>query len=364
MKKQMFKKEVKSSKEKFDFEMPKGATKLVPSLKITENHRNSYIDRIVEVHSIQSASYKQQNMLDFIKDKATKYGAILEEDKEGNLYATKGKSKSYPCVVAHTDTVHRLIPKSAYEVIVLGKNIMAIDNRDCSRVGVGGDDNVGIFIALESLKNNKIIKAAFFVDEEVGCIGSKASDLDFFKDVAFCFQADRKGYNDVTDTICNTPMFTESFSKILSPVFKKYAKTFNNGGLTDVYALAKRKLNICMFNSSCGYYKPHTNNEYIVIDEVILTYLFFQDSINALYKEGVIYEIIRPEEQVYSNYSFNNWEKSWNVKWDNQTWDNHEKAWKDLPIQKDITQTKIGFKKRVTGFSVAKDSKGKRIYNG
>ena len=39
---------------------------------------------------------------------------IVHDD--GNIYCTKGKAEFYPCIVAHMDTVHAMIPKNDYEL--------------------------------------------------------------------------------------------------------------------------------------------------------------------------------------------------------------------------------------------------------
>lgn len=272
----------------------------IPILDIPNWERASYISDIKEIHSIQSKTYEQSDMLDYIYYKILEYGGNATFDKAGNLYGTKGLSNAYPCVVAHTDTVHDIIPNSAFEVVVLEDKMFAIDNRSCTRVGIGGDDKVGIFLALEAFKNNDAIKVAFFVDEEHGCIGSREAEMSFFKDVSFVMQGDRKKYSDFTNNIMGVQMFDKDFSNKINDIAEMFNKKEVRGGLTDVYQLAQNGLEVCAFNSSCGYYDPHRPIEYIVIDEVILTSVFFQEVINKLYDGHTRYLIDRKLKNQYT----------------------------------------------------------------
>lgn len=264
-----------------------------PTPTIEAEEMSLKTSRLEEIMNIQSKSYDQDKMVSFIEGKITEYGGVFEYDVKGNLYGTKGDAKTYPCVVAHTDTVHAIIPNKYYKVLTVGDKMFAIDYRDCNRTGIGGDDKVGIFLALECFKNQSIMKVAFFLDEEVGCRGSNDANYEWFDNVSFAMQGDRRGYYDVTKSIMGLKMYDDKFKEAVKPIFERYGKEEVTGGLTDVYTLGKRKVNICMFNSSCGYYAPHTKDEYIVISEVMLTYEFFKDCVDTLFKEGERWEMKR-----------------------------------------------------------------------
>ncbi len=299
-----------------------------PKLIIDKGVRASYTARLREILDIQSKTYDQEDMLAYIFTKILEYGGEATFDEKGNLYGVKGEATTYPCVVSHTDTVHRMIPKSKYTTVETPTKIFAINNYTLERVGVGGDDNVGIFLCLEALKNHDVMKVAFFIDEEHGCLGSGECDMSFFDDVAFAFQGDRQKYADVTSSILGTKMYDDKFKNLLTEVFKKYGKTEASGGLTDVYTLANKGLKVCGFNSSCGYYNPHSPNEYVIIDEVILTYLFFQDAIGVLYRDGITYPIERATEDYdytrsgrlrsRTGYMNKDWWEAWDKKWDEE----------------------------------------------
>ena len=75
------------------------------------------------------------------------------------------------------------------------------------------------------------------------------------------------------------------------------------GGLTDVKQLASKGLDVCVLNASAGYYAPHTDNEYIKIDELIMTLYLFRDIINACYKDGQRW-VFKRKEPVQTTYDY------------------------------------------------------------
>ena len=90
---------------------------------------------LIEVLSIQSKSNIDKLMMDYLKDKTKKYKQ--EEDTYGNLYITKGNSKLYPCIVAHTDTVHKI--HDDFKVFEHNDFLFAFSSSAQGQVGVGGD---------------------------------------------------------------------------------------------------------------------------------------------------------------------------------------------------------------------------------
>ena len=58
--------------------------------------------------------------------------------------------------------------------------IVGYDHRHKRMVGIGADDKNGIWICLKCLEDFKAVKCAFFVQEEVGRIGSSHADMTFF----------------------------------------------------------------------------------------------------------------------------------------------------------------------------------------
>lgn len=236
--------------------------------------------RMREVLETQATSYDYDDTLLFIADKCEQYGATeVEFDRFDNLYVTKGKADVYPCVVSHTDTVHDIY--KGYEVIEKRGNFFGFDTSTMKQVGVGGDDKVGIWVCLEMLKHFDNIKVVFFAQEEIGCIGSAQADKDFFKDVGFAFECDRKGNSDFVQTSSGVKMFDDSFKSKITPVLKSYGYSITEGGLTDVHEIAQ-DMDISCANMSCGYYNPHSSSEYVNIKDAINTCRLVKDLVDCL----------------------------------------------------------------------------------
>lgn len=258
------------------------------------------IDNLEETLEIQSVSGKEGDMNAFIINEInSEYDnvTIVTEQQAGgtNIYVTKGKADIYPCVVAHTDTVHDFV--TGYGVRRLGDNFYAMDSTKMEQVGVGGDDKVGIWAALECIKKFDNIKAAFFHSEERGCVGSKAATPEFFQNVGYILQTDRRGNEDFVTKIGGINLMSKKFKKAVKPLLDKHGFKFQeNGGLTDVKAL-KPISNVSVTNISSGYYRPHSDQEYVNIIDAMNTLSLMMSIIEKLGETKYEHQY---EEPVYS----------------------------------------------------------------
>lgn len=173
-------------------------------------------------------------------------------NEKGFLYA---KGDVPVLLVAHMDTVHR---ERCTEIIESNGKIS-------SPQGIGGDDRCGIYIIMNIIRDLHC-SILFCEDEEIGMVGAKqfvkTHYLDHL-DVNYIIEFDRKGNNDAvfydcdnpefTDFICNTTGFKESF-----------------GSFSDISQVAPAS-GIAAVNLSCGYYKAHTKEEYVIFDEMLNT---------------------------------------------------------------------------------------------
>jgi len=256
------------------------------------------LSNLKSVMAVQTTSYNTKKMNKFLIDYMSRMPDVKVYKNKGNIYATKGKSDAYPCVVAHTDTVHD-IEKEFH--VQRHKDVLYAINEKYERVGIGGDDKVGIFVALQALEKTDNIKVAFFRDEEVGCVGSGVADMSFFSDVGFVLQCDRRGYADFVSSIYSTKLYSDEFSQAVAPYLSQYDRVEADGGLTDVYQLTKNGLEVSVANMSCGYYDPHSENEYIIISEVFRTADFVQDVIDNL--GGTKFTIKTADREVLSKWA-------------------------------------------------------------
>ena len=216
---------------------------------------------LIDLLSVQTTSGNEFNMIAHIFNFCRQN--VPEADvkvKDNNIYITKGESDIYPCVVAHTDTVHDI--HDFFKVFDDDGCLFAFNAQTGKQVGVGGDDKVGIWLALEMLMKFDKIKCAFFHSEEVGCVGSRAADMDWFKDVGYCLQGDRRGNKDFVNNISGK-LFSKKFSKTIAPILAHHGYAETSGAITDVGQLAENGIGVCVANMSCGYYAPHSDDEVV-----------------------------------------------------------------------------------------------------
>lgn len=208
------------------------------------------------LYEIHSPSGHEKKMRKFVKRIATQRGGVVVQDN-GNLYVTKGEADTYPCICAHLDQVQDDHSKD-FTVYKQDDVIFAYSAKSKAQHGLGADDKNGIWIALELLGELDVLKCAFFVGEEVGCVGSSKANMEFFKDVRYCIQPDRKNGHDLITDISGK-ICSDDFLAAIGYEAYGYKPTY--GMLTDVKTLCSKGVGVSCINISCGYYNPHTDEE-------------------------------------------------------------------------------------------------------
>lgn len=253
------------------------------------------IKDLIKLYNLPSGSGNTQKMQKHICKILGTIGVDFFQDDMGNIYATKGISDEYPCLACHIDEVHsnRGKYKAIYQSdldIIFG---WSYKHKDFC--GIGGDDKNGIFIAIEMLKNLDYCKAAFFVDEEIGCVGSRQAKIDFFSDCRFIVECDRRGNSDIITSIGMCDICSDEFINDILPIASKYGYRETSGLMTDVQELVESGVGISCINMSCGYHNPHTDNEYTSIPDLETTLDLVYEICSSLTK---IYKF----EHVYKSY--------------------------------------------------------------
>lgn len=210
-------------------------------------------------------------------------GFHVDSDAIGNIIVTKGQPKPggfYPAVVAHYDTVHDIVDAAAWRP-------HALRGADGGLVytaptGIGGDDKVGVALALNLLAHCDVLKVVFFVGEESGCIGSSYIDLEVFEDAGYVLQADRRGSSDFITTFGGARISSERFLKRAAPVYTALGYEAESGSITDVMQLSQDGVGISVANMSCGYHSPHTAKEYVVWEQVRVAYRLMRHLVQQL----------------------------------------------------------------------------------
>jgi len=233
-----------------------------------------------DVLSIPTKTYKEDLMIEFLVKYLTENKYPFYLDDMGNIYVTKQEDSTieyFPCVVSHTDTVHKIdvinireenLPNEQGDI----KLSLKAYNDSGDITGIGGDDKCGVYACLELLKELPNLKVAFFVSEETGCHGSKNADTSFFNNVGYAIQFDAPGNSMVSEYCMGTQLFERSgeffatCDKVLTETFNKDRK-YQSHPYTDVYAL-KQKFDFSCINFAIGYYDYHTPNEYVVVEDV------------------------------------------------------------------------------------------------
>ena len=241
------------------------------------------MELLKQLFSIHSKSGKEGKIRKFIWNwvRQTVPDAKIECDKPGNLYVTKGKSDTYPCIVAHMDQVQERHSKDfiAYEAEDI---IIGFSPKHKEQQGLGADDKCGLWIGLKCLQKFDCLKLAFFVGEEVGCKGSGLANMAFFDDCRFVIEPDRKGSEDLITQIGWTPLCSDDFLKDIG--FKKFGYKETEGMMTDIEALKDHGLMLSCINVSCGYYKPHSNEEFVYKPALLNCFAFVEHIIKTCTK--------------------------------------------------------------------------------
>ncbi len=214
-----------------------------------------------QILCIESESGNTKAMRRFLWDFAERQGWKVRTDRQGNLFMTKGESTTYPAVCAHTDTVHNIAGDGIALVRINGM-VTGFNPVTMRQTGIGGDDKCGIYAALWCMHHTPCCKAVFFVDEEIGCVGSGRADLSFFADCRFVLQADRRGGRDFVTDISG-PLGSPEFHQAVSPWLKAHGFASVSGAMTDVMELRDRCVGVSVANMSAGYYNPHQACEFI-----------------------------------------------------------------------------------------------------
>lgn len=174
---------------------------------------------------------------------------VFEKDKFGNLYVTKGQSDIYPCFVAHVDINQDKIDN--FTIYWGDGYIFGMDNKEMVQCGLGADDGCGVMLNLLALQKFDNVKCFFSLSEEVGCIGSKNSNIDFFKDCSFLIQGDRNSYNrDVSYYTNGVIVVSDEFQNKSLPTLKKYGYEYQRCVFTDIGTLVDKGCGCCAINFS------------------------------------------------------------------------------------------------------------------
>lgn len=239
-------------------------------------------DFVLETMSVPTDSHNEFRMVAYIMMFARRNGIQYDFDEYGNVYLTKGtleEGEYYPCVTSHLDTVqHKQEP-----YIRAGVNLdlkiektkdnehkVSVDTHGQTSIGIGADDKGGVTICLSMFEHFDKLKACFFLCEEIGCLGSKELDKDWFKDVGYCIGYDSPDLFRAAWACSGIKLFSyEFYLKYMKPVCDEWGlkDCFYSEPITDVMEIRKQTGVMCM-NFGNGGYNAHQESEYCILEHM------------------------------------------------------------------------------------------------
>lgn len=238
---------------------------------------NSKDATLLSLLSVQAKSHQEGEMVEWIRTYCSAQGWSIVQDEIGNIYVRRPQDATdapYALIVSHMDTVHDILPDGAPLVpVIIGDQITGMDGDSMRQAGIGGDDKCGIAAALYCLHHCKEpVRAAFFVAEEVGCIGSSEPAMEQIDSARFAMQADRRGNRDAVSRIAGRDISSPAFRGAISTILRSHGFVWcKEGGMTDVEALLDAGLGVACLNLSAGYYRPHCADELISMRDLANT---------------------------------------------------------------------------------------------
>lgn len=235
---------------------------------------------------VKCCEMDEWDLRDFLRETLREHGFTIQEDdyqdhRRGNyqdihnMLAIRGACPRV-CFVAHTDVVRdggwgkqgkhqRTDPviKEHY-----GKRI--IQDRHC-QVQVGGDDRLGVainvFIATHTGYDMGLL---FSCNEESGGGGSDYVSFPELNEFELLAQVDRgHHYNELITNIYGTQICSKPMAERLLSISEEigYPRTPEQGLFTDVKNIKGNGMCKEAVNMTCGYYRGHSRDEYIVVQE-------------------------------------------------------------------------------------------------
>ena len=195
-----------------------------------------------------------------------------KQEFEGGIVFIPKNVEKYPLMCAHLDTIntHRKTPLERSDLYI-NKDYIGLPT-STKKSCLGGDDRCGVYIALGLLASGLPYAFGFFLDEEIGGVGSKKYIPLMSDNITALVGLDRKGSNDVALYGYDNNELTEIFKK------QGYKKAF--GTFTDASNIAEG-CDLACVNLSIGYYNEHTPTEQIHFSET-------ENTLNILRKVEVI----------------------------------------------------------------------------
>lgn len=246
---------------------------------------------ILEIENSTDFANIDNMMISYVKDRLTASNIAFEEQITKLSHNIFSIHENRPLICCHTDSMKmtqvdvKRSKKTGYLPLSVRENNSGeiVAYRGERRSVLGGDDGCGIFILLNLLESGADISFAFFSNEECGMFGSRLFPKEKLATIPYCLVIDRMGNNNI---ICSRNNYgSEEFENALVEVGIPFGYKPERGFCSDADAL--REYLSCA-NLSCGYYKAHSCQEYVIYNDVINTYNYVNEIIRTF--EGRLFE--------------------------------------------------------------------------
>jgi len=235
------------------------------------------LNKLKKLLSVPTYTWSEDKLIKHVIEYISSIDGVSHfQDDLGSIYITKGESNTYPCLVAHLDSVHQLTDMKVVEEELpnaqgeLKLGLKAYDSEFGLPTGIGGDDKAGVFICLQLLEMVDVCKIFLPVAEETGCNGSREADPKFFENVGYAIQFDSTENNTMSKTLMGVKLYEEEskfFNSVKDIILEHGFTKWLNHPYTDTMML-KKKFNFPCLNFAAGYYNYHTKNEYVIVEDV------------------------------------------------------------------------------------------------
>jgi tripeptide aminopeptidase len=235
------------------------------------------LNKLKDLLSVPTHTWEEDRLIEHVINYISSLPSVsYYQDELGSLYITKGDSSTYPCLVAHLDSVHDITEMEVMEEQLpnaqgdLKLALKAYDKDEGLPTGIGGDDKAGVFICLQLLEKLDVCKVFLPIAEETGCNGSREADPEFFKNVGYAIQFDSTENDTMSKSLMGVKLYEEEskfFNSVKDIILEHGFTKWLNHPYTDTMML-KKKFNFPCLNFAAGYYRYHTKNEYVVVEDV------------------------------------------------------------------------------------------------
>lgn len=170
-------------------------------------------------------------------------------------------------LTAHMDTVHKQTVRDFYEDVKTDKKGNTT-HTIASPQGIGGDDRCGVYAIMKILEAGLRPYVLFCEQEEVGGKGSakfcaREEMVKKCLNLKFMIEIDRANSKDLVFYDNDNDEWIKWITEVTG-----WKKAW--GSFSDISHLSPA-IGVSSVNMSCGYYKAHTVNEYVIMEELLHT---------------------------------------------------------------------------------------------